>query len=215
MNGVLNLQDVKEEKKRMDGEMSRDVGLTAKEEMERVIKGTVDRLFNELKTRSVRLMEIDEKFGFLLDMEELCFNTEIKYLKDQCKKFGKVYSSDVDGRELYEEILDCRMLLTSCKEKVSSPEQLLMFIVEYGDENVFPNMRIALQILLTIAVSVASCERTFSKIRLINSYLRTSMDQSRLCDLALLSLKRENTEEINFDNVIKKFAAIKARKINL
>ena len=56
-------------KKRMDDEMSRDVGLTAKEEMERVIKGTVDRLFNELKTRSVRLMEIDEKFGFLLDVE--------------------------------------------------------------------------------------------------------------------------------------------------
>ena len=135
----------------MDGEMSRDVGLTAKEEMERVIKGTVDRLFNELKT-SVQLMEIDEKFGFLLDVEGLCFNTEINHLKDQFKKFGEVYSSDVDGRELYEEILDCRILLTSRKEKVSSPEQLLMFIVEYGDENVFPNMRIALQILLTIAV---------------------------------------------------------------
>ena len=69
-------------KKRMDGEMSRDVGLTAKEEMERVKKGTVDRLFNQkfqLKTRSVRLMEIDEKFGFLLDVEGLCFNTEINH----------------------------------------------------------------------------------------------------------------------------------------
>ena len=73
----------------MDGEMSRDVGLTAKEEMERVIKGTVDRLFNELKTRSVRLMEIDEKFGFLLDMEGLYFNTEINHLKDQFKNLAK------------------------------------------------------------------------------------------------------------------------------
>ena len=207
------LQDPK--KKKMDGEMSRDVGLTAKEEMEKVIKGTVDRLFNELKTRSVRLMEIDEKFGFLLDVEGLCFTTEINHLKDQLKKFGEVYSSDVDGRELYEEILDCRMLLTSRNEKISSPEQLLMFIVEYGDENVFPNMRIALQILLTVAVSVASCERSFSKLKLINSYLRASMGESRLCDLALLSLEREITEEIDFDNVIKKFAAIKARKINL
>ena len=173
----------------MDGEMSRDVGLTAKKEMERVIKETVDCLFNKLKTRSVRLMEIDEKFGFLLDVEGLCFNTDINHLKDQFKKFGEVYSSDVDGRELYKEILDCRMLLTSRKKKISSPEQLLMFIVEYGDENVFPNMRIALQILLTIAVSVASCERSFSKLKLINYYLRASMGQSRLCDLALLSLE--------------------------
>ncbi|XP_065665426.1 uncharacterized protein LOC136086860 [Hydra vulgaris] len=203
--------------------MSRDVGLTAKEEIERVIKGTVNRLFNKLKKRSIRLMEIDEKFEFLLYVEGLCFNTEFNHLKDQCKKFGEVYSlqyfrvrcSDVDGRELYEEILDCRMLLTSRKDKLSSPEQLLMFIVEYRDENVFPNMRIALQILLTIAVSVASCERSFSKLKLINSYLRASMGQSRLCDLALLSIEREITEEIDFDNVIKEFAAIKARKINL
>ena len=192
--------------------MSRDVGLTAKKEMERVIKGTVDRLINELKTRSVRLMEINEKFGFLLDVEGLCFNTEINHLKDQFKKYGEVYSSDMDGRELYEQILDCRMLLTSRKEKISSPEQLLMFIVEYGDETVFPNTRIALQILLTISVSVASCERSFSKLKLINSYLRASMSQSRLCDLALLSTEREITEEIDFDNFIKKFAPIKPRK---
>ncbi|XP_065679043.1 uncharacterized protein LOC136093743 [Hydra vulgaris] len=62
-------------KKGMDGEMSRDVGLTAKEEMDR-----------------------------------LCFNTEINHSKDQCKKFGEVYSSDVDGQELYKEILDCKMM---------------------------------------------------------------------------------------------------------
>ena len=30
-------------------------------------------------------------------------------------------------------------------------EDLLMFIVEYGDESVFPNLRIALKIMLTIA----------------------------------------------------------------
>ena len=188
-------------KKRMDGETSRDAGLSAKEEMERVMKGTVDRLFNELKSRSVRLQEIDEKFGFLLDMEGLCFKAETSYLKERCEKFGEAYSCDVDGQELYEEILDFRTLLTSRTEKISSPEQLLNFIVQYGDENVFPNMRIALQILLTIAVSIASCERSFS--------------QSRLCDLALLSIEREMTEEIDFDNIIKQFASAKARKINL
>ena len=71
-------------------------------------------------------------------------------------------------QELYEEILDFRTLLTTRTEKISSPEKLLNFIVQYRDENVFPNIRITLQILLTIAVSIiASCERSFSKLKLI------------------------------------------------
>ena len=55
-----------------------------------------------------------------------------------------------------------------------TPLDLLGFIVLYGDD-VFPNLRISLQILLTIAVSIASCERSFSKLKLILSYLRASM----------------------------------------
>jgi len=43
-------------------------------------------------------------------------------------------------------------------------------IVEYVDESVFLNLRIALQIMLTMAVSVASCERTSSKLNLMPSH---------------------------------------------
>ncbi len=79
--------------------------------------------------------------------------------------------------------------------KISRPEELLELIVQYGDESVFPNLRIAIQIMLTIAVSIASCERSFSKLKLILSYLRASMGQGRLCDLALLNAEREETEK--------------------
>ena len=84
-------------------------------------------------------------------------------------------------------------------------------VMKYG----FPNLRIALQILLTIAVSIASCERSFSKLKLILSYLRASMGQDRLADLALLSVEKETAEKIDFDDIINKFASMKARKINL
>lgn len=96
----------------------------------------------------------------------------------------------------------------------STPLELISFIVSYGDD-VFPNLRIALQILLTIAVSIASCERSFSKLKLILSYLRASMGQDRLSDLALLSVEKETAEKIDFDDIINKFASMKARKINL
>ncbi|KAH3773132.1 hypothetical protein DPMN_174486 [Dreissena polymorpha] len=73
------------------------------------------------------------------------------------------------------------MLLTTRGDSLpSTPLELIYFIVSYGDD-VCPNLRIALQILLTIAVSIASCERSFSKLKLILSYLRASMGQDRLC----------------------------------
>jgi hypothetical protein len=107
------------------------------------------------------------------------------------------------------------MLLSTRKEVLpETPLDLLGFIVLYGDD-VFPNLRISLQILLTIAVSIASCERSFSKLKLILSYLRASMGQNRISDLALLSVERETLEKTNFDYVIDQFATVKSRKINL
>jgi len=107
------------------------------------------------------------------------------------------------------------MLLTTRREILpKTPLELLTFIMSYG-EDVFPNLRIALQILLTIAVSIASCERSFSKLKLILTYLRASMGQDRLSDLALLSVEKETVDKIDFDTVIDQFALTKARKIDL
>ncbi|ESN95635.1 hypothetical protein HELRODRAFT_86568, partial [Helobdella robusta] len=81
--------------------------------------------------------------------------------------------------------------------------------------DVFPNLRISPQIFLTIAVSIASCERSSSKLKLILSCLRASMGQDCLSDLALLSAERETLEMTDLNKIIDQFATIKSRKINL
>ena len=91
----------------------------------------------------------------------------------------------------------------------------MKFIVQYGDQNLFPNLRVAVQLMLTIAISVASCERSFSKMKLIMNYLKSSMSQDRLSALALLSIEREEVNHLNFNDVIDKFASVKARKIKI
>jgi len=45
--------------------------------------------------------------------------------------------------------------------------------------------------MLTIPISIASAERSFSKLKLIKSYLRSTMSQQRLKGLALLSIEKD------------------------
>ena len=70
-----------------------------------------------------------------------------------------------------------------------------------------------LQILLTIPVTVAFAERNFSKLKLIKSYLRSTMSQERLRRLAILLIKNEMLEELEYKNLISQFASQNARKI--
>ena len=72
-----------------------------------------------------------------------------------------------------------------------------------------------LRIFLTIAVSVATCGRSFSKLKLIKNYLRSSMSTLRLRNLAALSIEQQLTDKINFDVAIEKFVNKKARKVTV
>ena len=76
-------------------------------------------------------------------------------------------------------------------------------------------MCVALRIFLSMPPTVATAERSFSKLKLIKNYLRTTMLQDRLVDLARLSIEHELANSINFDILIQNFARRKARKVPL
>jgi hypothetical protein len=77
----------------------------------------------------------------------------------------------------------------------------------------FLNACIAYKILLTIPVTVASAERTFSKLKLIKSYLRSTMSQERLSGLAILSIEKNILEKIDYKILINNFVSKRARKM--
>ncbi|CAI9732824.1 Hypothetical predicted protein [Octopus vulgaris] len=133
--------------------------LTAKNNMRKTMNEAIDRLHKEMNARYSRLHDLDTKFGFLIDILFLR-NGSFADPWACCNTFGNVYSNDIDATELFEEILDCRMLFAGREHlQISNPEELLQFIFQYGDESVFPNLRVAIQILLTVAVSIAGWER--------------------------------------------------------
>jgi hypothetical protein len=53
--------------------------------------------------------------------------------------------------------------------------------------------------LLTIPVTVASSKLNFSKLKLLKSYLRSTMTQERLNDLAMIAFVSDMLEKIDYE----------------
>jgi len=77
---------------------------------------------------------------------------------------------------------------------------------------VFPNVCISWRIFLTIPATVASAEKFFSKLKLVKNYVRSAMSQTRLVDLARLSIESSIARQVDFDSVITNFANKNTRK---
>jgi len=79
----------------------------------------------------------------------------------------------------------------------------------------FEEIKLVIECVLVIPVSSASAERSFSTLRRIKTYLRTSMINTRLHNLALISIEREFSSELLKDptKMIDGFAKIKNRRI--
>ena len=74
-------------------------------------------------------------------------------------------------------------------------------------------VRIAYRILLTIPVTVALAERSFSKLKLIKSYFRSTMSQEIMIVLAMLSIEKNMVEKLDYVNLISTFAAKNVRRV--
>ena len=67
--------------------------------------------------------------------------------------------------------------------------------------------------MLTIPVIVASAERSFIKLKLLKSYLRSTMTQERLNDLAMIVLESDMLEKIDYERIIEDFISKNAQRI--
>ncbi|XP_040197560.1 zinc finger MYM-type protein 1-like [Rana temporaria] len=202
-------------KKRMAGEQARDAGgISLQDENKRAMLECIDRFHSELQIRLRAIMEVAAMFE-AVQAKSLILETEEK-LKVSIPKLTTFYD-EISESELLSEIPRLRRHLKAAKinlEEVKdwSALQVLTFIAEWDFTESLPTLSLCLKIFLTICVSVASCERSFSKLKLIKNYLRSTMGQARLSDLAMLSVESELAKCIDFDEVVHNFAAVKARK---
>ena len=199
----------------MPGEKSHDCKLTLQEEIRLAMFECSDRFLAELNARFSALEEIATVFK-CIQVDNLLFATH----DDLTPAVTELVNSydEISKEKLLEEIPRFRRRLNATKTtndevKGWTSLQVLQFIVHWDFVESLPNLALTLKLFLTVCVSVASCERSFSKLKLIKNYLRSKMSQDRLCDLSLLSIEREFVENIDFDEVIDKFATVKARRV--
>jgi len=63
-------------------------------------------------------------------------------------------------------------------------------IKKYVSKQVYPNLYKLLQVAITLPISSSTCERSFSAMRRLKTWLRTSMLQNRFNTIAILNIEK-------------------------
>ncbi|KAL5236453.1 hypothetical protein ACI65C_003863 [Semiaphis heraclei] len=130
-----------------------------------------------------------------------------KTLHQQNNTQFKNYVFEASGTESeVEELTDDDLLETPNSEASEGTIHMMYKICnEAGLKETFPALYTALSIALTLPISSVSPERTFSKLKLVKTRLRSTMCEDRL--EALLMMSCECDIPIDVDAIIKRFAS--------
>jgi len=104
--------------------------------------------------------------------------------------------------------------MTVIKNSIQNSDFTLNDVLQKIDQNVFANLYKLMQVALTLPISSASCERSFSVMRRIKTWIRSSMNQDRFTDMTILHIERDISNIIESENILNNFA-LKNRRIDL
>ena len=113
------------------------------------------------------------------------------------KEYKNDFSDDLE--------FEIRSFTTEFKSEIQEKHSVMDIIKVLQDRRVsspFPQFHKFLVLFLTTPVTVAAAERLFSKLKLIKTYLRSSMSQTRLSHLAIISIENEEAKAIDRDDLI-------------
>ena len=154
----------------------------------------MDQAISSLKSRFEQFQNYEKIFEFLFDLKKFSSKNDDS-LKAYCVALEKSLKHDsifyIDGSNLFSELKLLREYVKRNKKAIDGQNYLKKL------DGAFSNAWIAYRILLTIPVTVASAERSFSKLKLIKSYVRSTMSQERLNDLAMLSIEKDMVEKLD------------------
>ena len=161
--------------------------------------------------------EVCQLFGFLAKLEQL----DEQEIIPAAENLVSTYKNDLE-ESLTDELVQFSSLLRtpivkqSCyplKEEASKELNMFCLIVQHDLVSIFPNVEVVLRIYLSMMVSNCSGERTFSKLKRIKNEVRSTMGETRLNFLSIMSIESDILRDLDFSSIIETFACLKTRKV--
>ena len=150
--------------------------------------------------------ELDRRFSqdscvIFCGISALCPGGQTFLHEDDLKSFALSYS--VNQSDLKHKLPLVKKLLQREPQPPTSLLEFLSFILPY--KSAFDCLYRLLLIAVTLPVTSASCERSFSKMKIVKTFLRNSMTSERLSNIAILSIESKRAESIDLDNFVDEF----------
>ena len=174
---------------------------------------SLDSLLVQLSERFKVVDMIARRFEFMINPPS---DPSAEKIQEQAKCLADCYPNDIIKRDLEEELRHFVKFfdILGTSSKRNRALGIINHIYEKKLECLYPQICICLRIFLSIPVSVASGERSFSKLALIKNRLRSTMSQERLNSLMLLSIEHKLARTLDYEDLIDSFSQEKARKKN-
>ncbi|CAI6362872.1 unnamed protein product [Macrosiphum euphorbiae] len=183
---------------------SREDNLTGEKYWKANVYNTIiDNITNRMKTRfsdeSQKLAKSIDNF-FILDF-------------DGSLEFIEYYSHNL---KIKMDVLKAEMMIVNNYLNSQIKNWTIQDLLSTVTLELYPNLHNLLQVALSIPVSSASCERSFSAMRRIKNWLRTSMIQNRFSNLAIIHIENELVKtSIESKQILEEFVKCGSRRIQL
>ena len=173
----------------------------------------IDLLIAEVRRQKFVYCIWQENFNFLLNLNTWA----ISDTENAVSKSLKVCASNLDS-DLHSEVVHFAFhirLSPHLGSKTNTAQAQLSYLKKNCLIETFPNVAIILRIYLTLPVANTKGERSFSALKRVKNYLRSSLTPDHVCDFRVMAIKKRFTKSISFEDAIDKFVAAKCRKHQL
>lgn len=166
----------------------------------------IDLVINEMKKRFA-----DDSASALVKGMAACHPSSDNFLDyGLLKPLADAYHLD-DDRMLQSQVEICLMSLQG--EGIAKPADISS-LLQFLSPAFFPTLRKVLQLALTAPIANVSAERSFSCMRRIRTYVRSTMTEKRLSAIANLAIEADMAKLLDFDKVVNIFSKLPSLRDN-
>ncbi|KAJ8877726.1 hypothetical protein PR048_022181 [Dryococelus australis] len=114
-------------------------------------------------------------------------------------QLSEFYKNDLQDKNEGVLTAELRLWYIKFNKKGSDVTRSAIRLLNDCNKDIYPNVNIALKIFVTLPVSTATPERSFSTLLRLKTYLRSTMGHERSADLAAVNIHRQinlSSEEV-------------------